>query len=100
MNNKTVCRFAVWFLLLPFIQAIPAVAQGDSVMAQVADGTGADGTQFITKFRITHLTPDTGTEFDKFSAPLLMAFVTRCQGEPTGIDPGPQASRSQRIQSL
>ncbi len=65
MNNKTVCRFAVWFLLLPFIQAIPAVAQGDSVMAQVADGTGADGTQFITKFRITHLTPDTGTEIKK-----------------------------------
>jgi hypothetical protein len=60
MKIRTYSRSAL--LLLPLLMAIPALAQGDKVLAQVANGTGSDGTQFITKFRITNLGPIQDTE--------------------------------------
>ncbi len=63
MNNKRgICRIALLVLALPLLATIPAHAQGDRVLAQVADGIGSDGTQFITKLRITNLGPDQSTE--------------------------------------
>ncbi|HYK88128.1 MAG TPA: hypothetical protein VE398_05130 [Acidobacteriota bacterium] len=59
---RTVCRFALPALLLMLLRAVPVPAQGDKVLAQVADGTGGDGTQYITKLRITNLGPVQDTE--------------------------------------
>ena len=59
MKIESIARFAFIFALLPFSLSLPALAQGNSVLAQVADGTGSDGTQFITKLRITNLAPPT-----------------------------------------
>jgi hypothetical protein len=55
MNKRTFCSFALLVLLLPLIRVAPALAHGDRVVPQVADGTGGDGIQFITKFDITNL---------------------------------------------
>jgi hypothetical protein len=65
MRNKTFCHFALLGLLFPLLRAVPAQAQGDQILAQVADGTGADGTQFITKLRIINLGPDPSTPIAK-----------------------------------
>jgi hypothetical protein len=62
MSSRTVCLILVLALLSPVFYAAPALAQGDKVLTQVADGTGADGTQFITKLRITNLGPTQSTE--------------------------------------
>src|SRR5262245_56744160 len=37
------------------IAAVPALAHGDIVVPQVADGLGADGTRYKTKFDIVNL---------------------------------------------
>jgi hypothetical protein len=55
MNNKRFCCFALLVFLLLLFGAIPLQAQGDQVLVQVADGTGGDGTQFITKLRIVNV---------------------------------------------
>jgi hypothetical protein len=57
MSSKTVWLVLPLALLMPAFCAVPAVAQGDKVLAQVADGTGADGTQSITRLKITNLGP-------------------------------------------
>ncbi len=64
MRIKTFCRLASAVLLLPLFRVVPAQAQGDRVLAQVADGISGD-TQYITKLRITNLGPEQSTEIKK-----------------------------------
>jgi len=40
------------------LQVAPALAHGDKVVPQVPDGTGPDGTSYITRFDITNLGPE------------------------------------------
>jgi hypothetical protein len=80
MNSKTVWLVLPLALLMPAFCAVPAVAQGDKVLAQVADGTGADGTQFITKLKITNLGPTPSTEITQ-----LKVMFFRQDGNPWPI---------------
>ncbi len=61
MNTRRIC-WITWFYVALLFSPISALAQGDRVFAQIADGIGADGTQFITKFRITNLGPVPSTQ--------------------------------------
>ena len=68
-------------ILLALIAALPGWAHGDRVIPQVADGTGADGTQFRTKFDITNLGPYQNQQITKVS---LLFFNT--DGTPWSVD--------------
>ena len=52
-------------IVLVLFSAGTALAHGDKVIPQVADGVGADGTLFRTKFDITNLGPDPATRITR-----------------------------------
>jgi hypothetical protein len=61
MGSKTVSFIILLAMVIPVMCTVSALAQGDRVLAQVADGTGPDGTQFMTKLKITNLGPTLST---------------------------------------
>ncbi len=61
MHIRSIRWFAFINIVL-LIRPATALAQGDGVYAQVADGLGGDGIQFVTKFRISNLGPAPSTE--------------------------------------
>ncbi len=73
MNKlRVITRLALMVPLLVLLRSVPAQAQGDKVLAQVADGTSGDGTQFITKLRITNISPDTTKEIKKLKVMFVL----------------------------
>ncbi len=77
MNARTVRLILLPSLVLSFCCQVTAMAQGDKVLTQVADGTGTDGTQFITRLKITNLGPTQSTEITR-----LKVMFFRQDGKP------------------
>ncbi len=80
MNSRTICLILVLVSLTLVFCAIPAAGQGDKILTQIADGTGADGTQFITKLKITNLGPTQSTEITE-----LKVMFFRQDGKPWSV---------------
>ncbi|MBP1602535.1 MAG: hypothetical protein H6Q06_2686, partial [Acidobacteria bacterium] len=77
MNARTVHLILLPALVLSFCCQVTAMAQGDKVLTQVADGTGTDGTQFVTRLKITNLGPTQSTEITR-----LKVMFFRQDGNP------------------
>jgi hypothetical protein len=77
MSAKTVRLILLSALVMTVLCPVQASAQGDKVLTQVADGTGADGTQFITKLNVTNLGPTQSTEITR-----LKVMFFRQDGSP------------------
>ena len=96
-------------ILLALIAALPGWAHGDRVIPQVADGTGADGTQFRTKFDITNLGPYQDQQITKVSvlffntdgSPWTIAYrLDGTQGSGSSIPLTLNALQTVRIETL
>ena len=77
MGTKTASFLNLLAMVVPVLCAVPALAQGDRVLSQVADGTGPDGTQFMTRLKITNLGPTPSTEITQ----LRLLFLKQ-SGDP------------------
>ncbi len=80
MNGMKVGLILLLASLLTAFFVIPAAAQGDKVLAQVADGTEGGGTQFITKLKITNLGPTQSTEITQ-----LKVMFFKQDGKPWSV---------------
>lgn len=96
-------------VFLGLATALPAWAHGDRVIPQVADGTGADGTQFRTKFDITNLGPYQAQQITKVSVlffntdglPWTIAYrLDGTQGSGSSIPLTLNALETVRIETL
>jgi hypothetical protein len=77
MGSKTTSLIILLAMLIAMFCAVPALAQGDRMLAQVGDGTGPDSTQFMTRLKIANLGPTQSTEITQ----LKLLFLKQ-SGDP------------------
>ncbi len=80
MQTRNIYVVSFVILLALQVQTVSALAQGDKVFAQLADGIATDGSQFVTKFRITNLGASPTTEIKQLK---IMFFHQN--GDPWAI---------------